>query len=901
MQASQCRPEAAHAQKQLPAMEVSALYMKTPTNGITVPEHLRNGHLRHVAGVLDQDPPWLLRKLIPMLSSRVRIDDHAIQIIRELAANGPVVYAMKYRNIYDMHFLRLRFAELGLPVPSFVFETSSAASGSLTKFFRVWKQWLTGVLHERKISAPPDPNALKEVFENKGAGLIFLVDEKASRSRYVNPESDPISILLDLQGQIAGSIAVVPIFILYDRRRRETIPPLWETLLGDSDNPGPLYRTLHSFRTWTVPELLMGEPVHLIAEFEEFGSSESWEESPFHVRQELVASINARIRVNRGPEKISRTEIKERVLQDSRVQRAVREMASKDDASDQKIRKMAESYVDEIAANQLFQVHHILYYVLKWLFWKVFDGTDLRDSDFVQLKKTNSEGSLIYVSSHKSHFDYLLVGFLSFINQMAIPYMAAGKNLAFWPVGPILRNAGAFFIRRTFRGLGLYTHVFSAYLKVLVKENININFYIEGGRSRTGKLIPPRVGMLAFLLQTLEEAAVQDLNFVPTYIGYDQVPEEKSYLKELAGKEKERETFLAFLRARDVLKRRFGKVYVRFHKPVSFVEFCRLAGYDVQPGVPFLKEHRRLLQDFAYHLMHGIVVAGVVNPVDLTAAGLICRSVERSNHDSLVKAVDHISAVCRHGGYEFAETAKNPELAVSNALRMFKARGFVSEENNGVKGGVVYKVNDSRRANLDFYRNGLMNYVWPSSLLAMIALSRGPEETLTVSNLSEDFDLLKGILSKELICDPLTSSEAALRNALELFEQRGWLVPATESTASRSEAWPLECLAGVMWDLVEIYYLSLVAAKDSEGANQKELTKKMSAAAAEFRGEGKLRRLPVLPAVPVNNALTRYSEMGVLEYRSSRKYLAGVSDAQQRENLQYWLGRLLEPAFNVRD
>lgn len=876
--------------------------MKEPSIGIIVPEHLKNGHLRHVAGVLDEEPPWVLRQLIPMISARVRIDDQVVQTLRELAANGPIVYALKYRNIYDLHFLRLRCAALGLPVPSFVFETSSAVTGSLSKFFKVWKAKLTGVLQEHKISAPADEKVLKEVFENNGAGAMFLVDEKTSRSRYVHPDSDPISILLDLQGRMAASIAIVPMFILYDRRQRKTIPPFWETFLGDSDNPGLFQRILQSFRKWTVPELLIGEPVHLVAEFEEFGAEKSWEELPFQVRQELIASINARIRVNRGPEKLSRTEIKERVLQDSRVQRAVREMASKEDSSDQKVRKMAESYVDEIAADQHLQVHHVLYYVLKWLFWKVFDGADLRESDFVRLKATNAEGSLIYVSCHKSHFDYLLIGFLSFINQMAIPYMAAGKNLSFWPIGPVLRNAGAFFIRRTFRGLGLYTHVFSAYLKVLVRESVNINFYIEGGRSRTGKLMAPRVGMLAFLLQTIEEGAVEDLNFVPTFIGYDQVPEEKSYLRELAGKEKEKESFLSFLRARDVLKKRFGKVYVRFHEPLSFRKFCKIAGYEIQPGVAFLRENRKVLQDFAYYLMYGIVRSGVVSPVDLTAAALISRGVDRISHDQLLSAAEHLSAVVEHGGFEFADTANSPESAIRNALRMFQARGFVTDEESAPSGGGgVYKITGSRRVNLDFYRNGMVNHVWPASLLAMILLSRGPEATLNVSDLSDEFELLKQMLSKELIFDPLASDKDILRDTLELFQGKGWVRAATESDSPHLETWPLECMAGVLWDLVEIYYLALAASENAEGVSQKEITKKMAVIASERRGESRLRLVPVLPVVPVGNALTKFSEMGILEYRSSRKYLGGVSDPEQRETLQNRLGLLLEPAFSVRD
>jgi len=480
--------------------------------------------------------------------------------------------------------------------------------------------------------------------------------------------------------------------------------------------------------------------------------------------------------------------------------------------------------------------------------------------------------------------------------------MAAGKNLSFWPVGPVLRNAGAFFIRRTFRGLGLYTHVFSAYLKVLIRENININFYIEGGRSRTGKLIAPRVGMLAFLLQTIEEGDVQDLNFVPTFVGYEQVPEEKSYLRELAGKEKEKETFLAFIRARDVLKKRFGRVYVRFDDPVSFMEFCRLAGYDVKPGIPFLRENRRLLQDFAYHLMYGMVRASVMSPIDLTAAGLICRGLNRISHESLIQAVTDLSAVVKSSGFEFADTAATPAAAVRNALPMFKARGFISEEKPEKTGNPIYRINDSRRANLDFYRNGIANSVWPASLTAMMILGRGPEHVHDCQELLEDFSLLRKILSKELIYDALDSDENILRRTWEIFERLGWIRRSDENPNGLNiEARPLECLAGVLWDLMEIYYLALSAAGGASGVNQKDITKKMGSISADLRKDGKLRLVPVLPAIPVNNALTRFSEMGILEYRSSRKYLAGVSDALQREFLQNKLESLIIPAFSVRD
>ncbi|HLD30317.1 MAG TPA: 1-acyl-sn-glycerol-3-phosphate acyltransferase, partial [bacterium] len=349
------------------------------------------------------------------------------------------------------------------------------------------------------------------------------------------------------------------------------------------------------------------------------------------------------------------------VLQDPRVQRAVREGVTKENLTEEKIRKQAESYVDEIAADQRIQSLHFLYYVLKWLFYRVFDGIDLRHSEFSLLKGANAKGSLIFTSCHKSHFDYLLVGYLSFINQMPVPHMAAGKNLSFWPIGPLLRNGGAFFLRRTFRGMALYTHVFSAYLKVLIKEKVNINFYIEGGRSRTGKLMPPRVGMLAFLIQAVEEGAIEDLTFIPTFIGYDQIPEENSYLRELAGRDKQPETFAALLRARDILTKRFGKVYVRFHEPVSFRGFIDKWGPRVDPENLSQKETRRLLMDFAYYLMHGIVKVGVISPVDLVAAALVCSRRNRINHERFVRSADCLSQALRYEGCEVAASLENLE------------------------------------------------------------------------------------------------------------------------------------------------------------------------------------------------------------------------------------------------
>jgi glycerol-3-phosphate O-acyltransferase len=139
--------------------------------------------------------------------------------------------------------------------------------------------------------------------------------------------------------------------------------------------------------------------------------------------------------------------------------------------------------------------------------------------------------------------------------------VAAGKNLAFWPVGTIFRKLGAFFIRRRFHGAKLYAEVFATYLKTLIKEGYNIEFFIEGGRSRTGKLVLPQLGLLNMIVRAYQEGVTPDLIFVPSFIGYDQVMEEKAYLTELKGSQKKAESWRQLFHLRKLLKKRYGRVY----------------------------------------------------------------------------------------------------------------------------------------------------------------------------------------------------------------------------------------------------------------------------------------------------------------------------------------------------
>ncbi len=861
----------------------------------TVPRFLRDERFHEIGWVLDEEPSWIVGKLVSLLSSNVRVDDYVVDQIRRLATLGPVVYAMKFQSVYDLHFLRIRFAELGLPLPAFVFGASVAATGSLSKLYSVYKAEINRRIRPGISGTPSEGTLLKEIFEQGGAGVMFLVDHKSFRSRYVHPHRDPLRILLDVQGRVAGCISVAPLFILYDRTIRPTIRPFWESFLGDPDRPGPLRRILLALRRWTVPEVLMGEPVHLLDCFEEFGAQRSWEELPFDLRTELIDKINARIRVNRGPERLSRTEIKERVLQDERVQALVAEMVEEENTTPEKIRRKAEAYVDEIAADQRLQAIHFLYRLIKWLSTHVFNGIDMKVTQFTPLKRIGQKGSLIFVPCHKSHFDYLFTPFITFANNMAVPHVAAGKNLSFWPIGPLLRHSGAFFLRRSFKGLKLYTGVFEAYVRVLLQEKYNVKFFIEGGRSRTGMFLQPRLGMLSFLLRAVEDGAVEDLYFVPTFIGYEQIPEEKSYLREMSGLDKKKESLGSIIRAREILRKRYGRVYVRFQAPLSFQEFREeWARFNERRGNQPANDNK-LVRDFGYRLMWGIIRMGVITSVDLTATALRCLGNGPVKLADLVDGADLLAQIIRDQDIEFADNLHDFQDAVPASLGLFVRRGFVDMvSSDEASAEPRYLINEQKRAFVHFYGNTLVSYLWPASLLATALSITRPDPLEINASVRDRFMSLVEILSGEFILDPLKEVQTVFDETVGLFRKNGLVRPPDPSQTGNRAQWRLDILKRVLSDLVEAYYLVLICCDEiEEGMSQKEFGKKVQKRNRDADGESQTETPLLISVATVGNALTRLSRMQIIDYDESKKYVNGLRDPQARDQWKRLLATAL--------
>ncbi|MBB5209595.1 glycerol-3-phosphate O-acyltransferase [Chiayiivirga flava] len=327
-----------------------------------------------------------------------------------------------------------------------------------------------------------------------------------------------------------------------------------------------------------------------------------------------------------GPDLSHRRTLVDGVLASDPVRRAIADLARKENTNYAQAWRRAHRDAMEVAADYSHTVVRSLSFVLTPFWNKIYRGVTTHHFDGL---KQNAPGhEVIYVPCHRSHIDYLLLSYLLYVNGIVPPHIAAGVNLNLPVVGSLLRRGGAFFLRRSFKSNALYSAVFSEYVGTLIGQGVSIEYFIEGGRSRTGRLLAPKSGMLAMTLRAYLRQPRRPVLFQPVYIGYEQLMEGKSYLDELSGRPKQKETIWALLRGvAGVLRHNYGKVAVSFGEPILLDDILathapdwreRRGELDAKP--PWFGD---AVDDLAQRIQVNINRAADVNPINLLAVALL--------------------------------------------------------------------------------------------------------------------------------------------------------------------------------------------------------------------------------------------------------------------------------------
>ncbi|MDA0679885.1 MAG: glycerol-3-phosphate 1-O-acyltransferase PlsB [Proteobacteria bacterium] len=277
-----------------------------------------------------------------------------------------------------------------------------------------------------------------------------------------------------------------------------------------------------------------------------------------HFRQRRTATV--------GPDLSHRRTLLNDVLTDESV-RAIIEAESGDNRIKlERTTQKARGYAREIAAHISYPTVRVVERFLGWVWNRIYDGLEIQHVETLHEEAKNNE--IVYVPCHRSHVDYLLLSYIVYHQGLSLPHVAAGINLNIPFVGGILRRGGAFYLRRSFKGNRLYAAVFNAYLRQILARGHAIEYFVEGGRSRTGRLLSPKAGMLAMTVNSYIHNPRLPVVFIPVYFGYEKLIEGNSFISEMGGAAKQKESLFGLIRSIKALREYFGKVYVNIGKPI---------------------------------------------------------------------------------------------------------------------------------------------------------------------------------------------------------------------------------------------------------------------------------------------------------------------------------------------
>lgn len=421
----------------------------------------------------------------------------------------------------------------------------------------------------------------------------------------------------------------------------------------------------------------------------------------------------------RGPRLVHRQQMFTALFANPSVKRIIADEAKSKKISEEKVKKQAQKIMDEIAGDYSFSWIRLGERILHWLWGRLY--SDIKVSNGKVLRELAQDGhEIIYVPCHRSHMDYLLLSYVILQEGVMMPRIAAGINLSFWPAGPIFRKGGAFFIRRSFGGNRLYSTIFREYLGLLFEKGYSVKYYTEGGRSRTGRVLEPKTGMLAMTIQSLLRGIDRPLTLVPVYLGYEHVMEVGTYHKELSGSQKKNESVLGVLKAIKNL-RNYGNGYVNFGQPMNVNEFLnehvphwKDAIDPIEPQKPsWLTPTVNVL---AHEVMTNINKSAAINGVALVALILHASENKALAKAELETQIDFFLNIQRNAPYSDLLTIPDETGAdiVAHVISLKKV--IVSEDSFGS----IISLTDTASLEMRYYRNNILHTYIVSALVCRL-------------------------------------------------------------------------------------------------------------------------------------------------------------------------------------
>jgi glycerol-3-phosphate O-acyltransferase len=679
---------------------------------------------------------WVYRRFF----ESIEVDEAWAKAVREADARGTVVYVLRNVSFVDFFALDYLTKRHGLPRIKF------ASEMGLWVLEPLGRGWLNAL---RPRARHADGLGLDRAVSSGESAALFLKRPahllEGSAGRKGKIEGDPmIRALFDVQRRSPARILLVPQVFVWSRSAERRGGNLADAIFGPSEWPGNLRSTAQFLANWRHATLRAGAPVDLTEFLEREGPGATDDVLVRRLTYVLLRRLERERRAIVGPARKGSDRLREEVIRSPKLQRVIADMAGEGAAERQVMTARAIAIMRAMEAALDMTAIAALDQVVAQMAARMFSAVEVDLAGIERLRELAKEGTLVFLPSHKSHMDYVVFAWILYRNKLPMPVIAAGDNLNFLPLGPVLRRAGAFFIRRSFSGDRLYAAVVDAYVRRLLKDGSSLEFFIEGGRSRTGKLLPPKLGLLSLVVDAALNVPTRTTWFCPVSIGYERFVEEKAFVRELSGGEKKTEDVRGLVKSLDLVVGRYGRLSVQFGKPLSLDDVLKdLDANARSEELTRLSPPRRraVITRLAYRVMHEINAVAAVTPGSLVAAALLTHDRPGLPHVELLSSCERLARTLYGFHARFSPTLAAPAgggairaTALAEAVDLFVRAGHV--EAHRVGDDTIYVVPPEARLSLDLAKNTIIHFFVSRALIAT-ALRAAPGAPMSVATVRD--------------------------------------------------------------------------------------------------------------------------------------------------------------------
>jgi glycerol-3-phosphate O-acyltransferase len=499
--------------------------------------------------------------------------------------------------------------------------------------------------------------------------------------------------------------------------------------LGDPRDPGPLRQSWLLRAQRDRCRIVAGEPAPMSELRERWQRASGSDPSQTTGLAEFVAR-QASLALERGERRLrgNRYKVPRLVHQDILGQPSFRggitQLSQELGRRRRDVENDASRYLREIAATHSPFVIDLAANLIRGLYTLGYgEALHYDRKELRRVKSLSERYPVVFLPSHKSNLDHLVLQYALHEQGHAPNHTAGGINMNFFPVGPIVRRSGVFFIRRSFKDNPVYKFVLHAYIDFLIEKRFSLEWYIEGGRSRSGKLLPPRFGLLAYVVDAFRRGKTDDVMLIPTSIAYDQIQDVGSYAAEQQGLPKQKESFGWFLGVVRRLHRRYGDIHMRFGEPVALSKVLGRA----EPGAEPSDDIESLaVQKLAFEVAARINRVTPITPASLVTLSLLGVGDQALTMDEIRASLDRLVGYVRQR--ELPHTLEldqlDDEAAVKRALDALADNDVVSRFSEGPED--IYRIGPDEQIEAAYYANTVIHF-FVNPAIAELALLRAAE------------------------------------------------------------------------------------------------------------------------------------------------------------------------------